>query len=170
MNNNKLLQSLSVPKPESFYFAQIQNQENINNQTARMNKGLPSNIDSPRNDELFCEHFNTSLDETFLQQGSYDSSRMSSSIDVDYRPAVGDAAFLMKSFSTDEFNAVRNLTKNIMKPKLSLENPSALKGLKATWTLTSPSDRNVYASPSKTLKRKYKSRSSEDVYLEEAQV
>lgn len=115
--------------------------------------------------ELICENINTSFDEAFLVQDSFDSLRVSSSIDAEIRPSISESVFLMNSYSMDEFNQVHNITKKIGKPVLlSLEKPSAVKALKASWVLTSPSDKNMYLSPSKTLKRKYKSRSNEELF------
>lgn len=132
---------------------------------------------------LFCENINCSIDEAFLnatmdsldQSGSY----LSSSIDVvDYageartRPSISETAYLMKSFSTDEMNAVRHIpsqTSHTMmgSKKLSLINPSAVKAIsmKAAWQLSSPTDHTNMLSPTKALKRKYKSRSNEEINM-----
>lgn len=129
-----------------------------------------------KDSDLFCENINYSIDEAFLSSTidslDHSGSYFSASVDiVDYpvRPSISETAYLMNSFSTDEMNSVRQIpsqTTNTMMgaKKLSLINPSAIKGIsvRSTWQVTSPTDRNYIMSPSKALKRKYKSRSQEE--------
>lgn len=153
--------------------------EETSTPTAEKRQPLNPFLRRGKDNVLFCESMKGSIDEAFLAtRDSLDatSNFLSSSIDESLgvnRPSISETAYLMKSFSTDEMNAVRPISQNygvgitsstmLGSKKLSLINPSAMKGsvVKSSWQLMSPTDRNV-VSPSKQLKRKYKSQSSEE--------
>jgi hypothetical protein len=141
-------------------------------------------IMKPTDISMLCENLKGSIDETFLATADSLDTVLTFSTDESantvsprrtaLRPSISETAYLMKSFSTDEFNQVRNLTNNItaQKKKLSLINPSASKGTPQQqktfqWVLSSPTDSNQFFSPVKALKRKYKSRSREEISIEQ---